>query len=91
MDNFNITNSTLNLAVAVNNSPTNIAVNNLNVGATGGTINISSLPPVGAYPTTFRLINYANFRRRCHHHFNLGPLPGTFTRKSTCLQQWRRT
>jgi autotransporter-associated beta strand protein len=68
---FSVTNSTLTLAIA-SNSGTNIATPTLNVGGTT-TINITALPLVTAYPTTYHLI--AGTTVNGTPNFALGTLP----------------
>ena len=60
IDNFNLTNSTMTVAVA--NYTANISVNNFNPDtATTNTINIGAMPSITVYPTTFPMITYPFF------------------------------
>jgi autotransporter-associated beta strand protein len=70
---FSVTNSTLTLAV-VSNTGTNIATPTINVGGST-TINITSLPLITAYPTTYHLI--AGTTVNGAMNFTLGTLPST--------------
>ena len=70
---FSVTNSTLNLAV-VSTTATNIATPTINVGGST-TINITSLPLITAYPTTYHLI--AGTTANGAMNFTLGTLPTT--------------
>ncbi len=72
---FNATNSTINLAVALNS--TNIVVNTLNLGGGNSTVNISSMPSIASYATLFPLVVYGSAPGESA--LVLGTLPGTFT------------
>jgi fibronectin-binding autotransporter adhesin len=70
---FSVTNSVLNLAV-VSSTGTNIATPTINVGGST-TINITSIPLITAYPTTYHLI--AGTTANGAMNFTLGTLPIT--------------
>jgi autotransporter-associated beta strand protein len=52
-----------------------VAVNNLTVGGAANTINISAIPPIGAYPATFTLISYVSGYTAGTGPLSLGSLP----------------
>ena len=67
-----ITNSILQLNIFA--APTtNIVATNLVVGGTTNTINIESLPAIGSYPATFRIIKYS--AQAGSFNLGLGTLP----------------
>jgi autotransporter-associated beta strand protein len=64
--------STLQVALkATPDAP--ILVNTLTCSGTSNVVNISSLPPLGSYPVTFKLIDYATLSGT--YNFVLGTLP----------------
>jgi fibronectin-binding autotransporter adhesin len=67
---FSISDATLNIP-AINGGAV-VAVSNLTAGGSQNVINISSVPPIAAYPVTFTLINY---QAGAGGNFVLGSLP----------------
>jgi autotransporter-associated beta strand protein len=55
---LNLTNA--NLTVSASALQTNLSVSSLNLGGFGNTISVSSLPPIGSYPTTIAVVQSAN-------------------------------
>jgi len=70
---LSLADATLNLP-ALNGGAT-IAVKTLTVGGSGNILNISSVPPISAYPATFTLINYLNGYTAGTGPISLGTLP----------------
>lgn len=68
--NFSLSDATLDIPAL--NAGSVIAVNNLTVGGSQNLINVTAIPAVGSYPTTFPLITYQN---GAGGNFVLGSLP----------------
>jgi autotransporter-associated beta strand protein len=74
IDTVNLTDSRLTLPV--NNGGATIVATTLNALGSTDTINISSLPGIGTFPTQLPVISYAAFN--ANYDFVLGTLPGTY-------------
>jgi autotransporter-associated beta strand protein len=74
IDTVNLTDSQLTLPV--NNGGATIVATTLNALGSTDTINISSLPGIGSFPTQLPVISYALFNQ--NYDFVLGTLPGTY-------------
>src|SRR6185369_6567147 len=75
IDTVNVNGATIQLAVL--NGVTNIAATTFNDSGVASTVNISSLPVISGYPTTFPLIKFTTLSGGMN--LNLGTLPGTYT------------
>jgi autotransporter-associated beta strand protein len=74
IDTVNLADSQLTLPV--NNGGATIVANNFNALGSADTINISSLPGIGVFPTQLPVISYIAFNG--NYDFVLGTLPGTY-------------
>jgi autotransporter-associated beta strand protein len=74
IDTVNLTDSKLTLPV--NNGGATIVANTFNANGSTDTINVSSLPGIGAFPTQLPVISYTAFNG--NYDFVLGSLPGTY-------------
>lgn len=74
IDTVNLTDSKLTLPV--NNGGATIVATTLNAQGSTDTINITSLPGIGSFPTQLPVISYASFNQ--NYDFVLGTLPGTY-------------
>ncbi len=73
---FSLTNAIWNVAVP-QTVTTNDITSTLNLGGTGNTINITSLPLITSYPATLHLISYTTLNGA--NNISLGSLPASFT------------